>query len=92
MNTLGSTPIAKRSGSLKPPIADNRFKTVADSYFGMRRSTRGPAEADKDILNSHYKFHKGTTYAIGNEKDVNNSVTNAQESFVPKLRQESYDL
>ena len=77
MNTLGSTAIAKRSGSLKPPVADNRFKTVTDSYFGMRRNTRGPVEADKEVLNNHYKFHKGATYTIGSDTDQHNRVTNA---------------
>ena len=88
MNTLGSTAVAKRSTSVRPPRDDGRFKTVADSYFGQRRSTRDFAAngGDSDNLKNHYKFHKGTTYAIGSDKDRHNSVSNATESFAPKQR------
>ena len=51
MQTLGSTAVARRSTSVRPPASDTRFKTIADSYFGMRRTTRnGPTEVEKDIL------------------------------------------
>lgn len=61
---------------------------MTDSYFGQRRNTRnGAQEGDQELLKNHYKFHKGTTYAIGTEKDRQVSFSNAQESFVPKLRQ-----
>ena len=79
--------VARRSSSVRPPASDTRLKMIADSYFGMRRTTRnGPAEVEKDILQNHYKFHKGTTYSIGNEKDRQAGVSNAKESFVPKHR------
>lgn len=37
-------------------------------------------------LRNHYKFHKGTTYSIGNQQDRANSLTNTQESYLPKSR------
>ena len=88
MQTLGSTAIAaRRSESVRPPPTETRYKTLADTYFGMKRNTRNsPVEGDKDILKNHYKFHKGTTYSIGNEKDHQAGYSLAQESFVPKHR------
>ena len=47
---------------------------------------------DVEQLRNHYKFHKGTTYSIGNERDIAARVTLAQESFVAKQRQEAADI
>ena len=55
-----------RSGSLQPRnTSDGRFQTITDSYFTRNRNTAAnPIEIEE--LRNHYKFHKGTTYSIGN--------------------------
>ena len=37
-------------------------------------------------MKNHYKFHKGTTYSIGNQRGDRRSVSLAQESFGDKDR------
>ena len=84
MQTLNAP--KERSQSLNPTIqSDSRFKTISDSYFSRGRDSH-KSEKDDELLRSHYKFHKGTTYSIGNERDRHRSVTLAQESFVAKDR------
>ena len=58
-----------RSDSLKPVKMDGRFQTITDSYFS--RDQHDPANSQKDVeqLRNHYKFHKGTTYSIGHERN-----------------------
>ena len=82
MNTLNSNVKGTRSGSLKPVGTDSRFTTISDSYFNKSRHTQYSPK-DQDLLKNHYKFHKGTTYSIGNPQGRSSSISNAQESFVP---------
>ena len=91
MNTLNSsTPKHTRSGSLRSPNTISHFKTVSDSYFNRGRQTHNPL--DQELLRNHYKFHKGTSYQIGNDQNSRNqSRTLAQESYVPKQRLEKSD-
>ena len=87
MQTLNSTSTkGTRSGNLKPAKTDgNRFQTITDSYFNRnRQNSQNPKDAEQ--LKNHYKFHKGTTYSIGHERNRAASKSLAQESFVPKQR------
>ena len=86
-----------RSGSLKPVNAsgDSRFMTVSDSYFNRSRQTHNGTSSPKDIeaMRNHYKFHKGTSYQIGNSPNAAAGGTSvAQESYSPKKRFESSDI
>ena len=70
---------------------NGRFMTVTDSYFDRNRLNNSKiTQNDIEQLKNHYKFHKGTTYAIGNlgEKKAQ-STSLAKESFVAKQRQAS---
>lgn len=49
------------------------------------------SEKDAEQLKNHYKFHKGTTYSIGNEKNRAQSLSLAQESYVNKKRNDIGD-
>lgn len=86
MQTLNSGTRTTRSGSIKPLHNDTRFKTVTDSYFSKGRQTQHSTK-DAELLQNHYKFHKGTTYSIGNTRDKSAAVTCAQESYVAKQRE-----
>ena len=92
MQTLNSNTIkGTRSGSLKPAKTDGRFMTITDSYFNRSRQTQGSPK-DAEQLRNHYKFHKGTTYSIGHERNRAASLSLAQESFVPKQRVEKAEI
>ncbi len=86
MQTLNNGLAKTRSGSINPTSGNERFKTITDSYFSKGRQTQYSTQ-DAELLKNHYKFHKGTTYAIGNGRDRSASMTLAQESFVAKQRQ-----
>lgn len=91
MATLNSGNRPARSGSRQGKSTDNRFLTITDSYFNKARQTQHtPREAE--LLKNHYKFHKGTTYSIGNKRDRAASLSLAQESFVAKQREENADI
>ena len=56
-----------RSGSvINKKSNDNPYSTIAETYFNKARPTYTPKDAEQ--LQNHYKFHKGTTYSIGNDK------------------------
>ena len=80
-----------RSDSLQPTQAGGRFQTITDSYY---RDSHKSVQCPKDVeqLRNHYKFHKGTTYSIGHEKNRPASLSLAQESFVAKHRLESGEV
>lgn len=44
---------------------------------------------DVEQLKNHYKFHKGTTYSIGHERNRAQSLTLTQESYVANNRNEA---
>ena len=44
----------------------NPYSTIAETYFNKSRPIFTPKDAEQ--LQNHYKFHKGTTYSIGNDK------------------------
>lgn len=72
---------------MKTKGASQHFKTITDSHFSKGRQSQNPL--DQELLKNHYKFHKGTSYTIGrNEHSRSGSRTLAQESFVPKARQD----
>ena len=65
-----------RSGSVNVNTSDQRYKTIADTYFNRDRQS---AFTPKDIenLQNHYRFHKGTTYSIGNDKKLKAGISAA---------------
>ena len=73
-----------QSGGLKPLVADHRFMTVTDSYFGKNRASQKTDYRETEQLKNHYKFHKGTTYSIGTKGEGFNSGLNslAKDSFL----------
>jgi len=89
MATTGNRTV--RNGSFQAPTSDARFMTITDSYFNRARQTHNTL-GDAELLKDHYKFHKGTTYSIGNEKDCAASLTLAQETYVAKQREENADV
>ena len=96
MQTLNSNTSKTRSGSLKPLDKNNsRFMTVSDSYFNKSRHTQAqnsPSQKDQDWLKNNYKFHKSTSYQIGNQPNNPSGNSVAQESFSPKKRFEAGDI
>jgi len=42
------------------------YSTIAETNFNKARPIYTPKDAEQ--LQNHYKFHKGTTYSIGNDK------------------------
>ena len=80
---------AVRVGSANPATtsSDNHYLTIADTLFG--KSSKQPSNNPKEVekLMNHYRFHKGTTYSIGNDKQQKAGISAAHETFVEKQRQ-----
>ena len=92
MATLNAGNRTTRSGSTRKLNADDRFTTVGDSYFSKARQTTQITPSDVEALVNHYKFHKGTTYSIGNERGTGPKASLTQESYVVKQREDNTEV
>mmetsp|Transcript_29491 Transcript_29491/g.39230 ORF Transcript_29491/g.39230 Transcript_29491/m.39230 type:complete len:228 (+) Transcript_29491:644-1327(+) len=90
MATVNAGQRGSQDGQNANPTTQH-YQTITDSYFNKSKSPSMNAK-DVELLKNHYKFHKGTTYSIGHEREMGAGLSSAADAWVAKQREDAADI